>query len=86
MAHTKKSIAQMLATRARNKAAKEAQIRAEAIVQHQHTASAELVEVETQRVPLEIPEFIRSVRRSDDLSDEQVERLARLLVAVVRNL
>ena len=89
MAHTKESIRRMLATRKKRQQEKEAQIRAEAIVAHdRQNPRAEVVEVTTERIPLDIPEFIQRARviDGDDLTDAQIDKLARLLVAVVRSI
>lgn len=91
MAHTKESIRKMLESRKRNKANKEAQIRADAILEARSKEPRPPVvhEAVVERIPLDsadsIPQFL-SHHVGGRMDEEQIDKLAKLIVAVAKQL
>lgn len=91
MAHTKESIRKMLESRKRNKANREAQIRADAILEarSKEPHPPMVQEAIVERIPLDgtddIPQFLRRISPSH-VDDDQLDKLAKLIVAVAKNL
>jgi len=91
MAHTKESIRKMIESRKRNKANREAQIRADAIIsaRSKEPHPPMVQEAVIERIPIEgtddIPQFLRRMA-PEHVDDAQLDKLAKLIVAVAKNL